>query len=142
MDYEHVHKELNRTGVTLRLLWDEYKEEIPAGRIPVSYSKFTKGYHDLPVINHVVDIYNLVFMESKFALGAYDLDKVDGAITLRFTDGGERFVPIGQEEPIPVEKGYPCLPVFPLPPQRPAPARVRHLPPSPTTTCSSATSSR
>jgi transposase len=44
VDYEYVHKELNKVGVTLKQLWDEYQEDIPEGKIPVSYSKFTKGY--------------------------------------------------------------------------------------------------
>ena len=40
-------------------------------------------------------------MESKLALGAHDIDQVDGNVTLRFTDGTERFVPIGQSEAVP-----------------------------------------
>ena len=53
-------------------------------------------------INQAVDIYNLISLESKLALGAHNIDRVVGNITLRFTDGSERFVPIGQSEPIPV----------------------------------------
>ena len=30
------------------------------------------------------------------------MDRVDGNVTLRFTDGSERFVPLGQTEPVPV----------------------------------------
>ena len=44
VDYEYVHKELNRVGVTLSRLWIEYKVDTPSGKSPVSYSKFTKGY--------------------------------------------------------------------------------------------------
>jgi hypothetical protein len=44
VDYEYVHKELNRVGVTLSRLWTEYKADTPSGKSPVSYSKFTKGY--------------------------------------------------------------------------------------------------
>ena len=53
-------------------------------------------------INQAVDIYNLISLESKLALGAHNIDRVDGNVTLRFTDGSERFVPIGQTEPVPV----------------------------------------
>jgi DNA/RNA-binding domain of Phe-tRNA-synthetase-like protein len=53
-------------------------------------------------INQAVDIYNLISLESKLALGAHNIDRADGNITLRFTDGSERFVLIGQSEPIPV----------------------------------------
>ena len=53
-------------------------------------------------INQAVDIYNLISLESKLALGAHDLDKADGDITLRFTIGTEKYIPIGQHEPVPV----------------------------------------
>lgn len=57
---------------------------------------------DVLFINQVVDLYNVISMESKLALGAHDIDHVDGNVTLRFTDGTERFVPIGQSDPVPV----------------------------------------
>lgn len=53
-------------------------------------------------INQAVDIYNMISLDSKLALGAHNMDKVDGNVTLRFTDGTERFLPIGQENPIAV----------------------------------------
>ena len=56
---------------------------------------------DVFFINQAVDIYNIISMESKLALGAHDIDQVDGNVTLRFTDGTERFVPIGQSEAVP-----------------------------------------
>ena len=58
-------------------------------------------HKDVFFINQAVDIYNIISMESKLALGAHDIDNVDGNVTLRFTDGTERFVPIGQTEPAP-----------------------------------------
>lgn len=81
------------------------RKNVPASE---NLIKLLEKHHDLPLINQAVDIYNLVSLESKLALGAHDLEKVDGAITLRFADGLERFVPIGQEEPVPVEKGEYC----------------------------------
>ena len=53
-------------------------------------------------INQAVDIYNLISLESKLALGAHNIDKTDGDVTLRFTDGTERYVPLAQNEPTPV----------------------------------------
>ena len=53
-------------------------------------------------INQAVDIYNLISLDSKLALGAHNIDQVDGDVTLRFTDGTEKFVPLGQQEPVPV----------------------------------------
>lgn len=57
---------------------------------------------ELPFINTAVDIYNLISLESKLALGAHNIERVSGNVTLRFTDGSERFVPLGQTEPVAV----------------------------------------
>ena len=44
-DYEYIHKELSRKGVTLSLLWTEYCEEChSASEIPFQYAQFCKGY--------------------------------------------------------------------------------------------------
>lgn len=44
-DYDKVHSELKRVGVTLKLLWKEYKADCEANSfIPVGYSKFCDDY--------------------------------------------------------------------------------------------------
>ncbi len=49
-DYEHVHKELKRSGVTLKLLWLEYCEECrAAGEFPYQSTQFNKYYNDYVV---------------------------------------------------------------------------------------------
>ena len=50
-------------------------------------------------VNLAVDIYNLISMETGICLGAHDLKGVNGNITLRFTTGTEKFLPLGQTEP-------------------------------------------
>lgn len=62
-----------------------------------------------PHINLIVDIYNLVSLKTGLALGAHDIDKVKGNITLRLTKGDETFIPLGKTEPVtifPGEYGY------------------------------------
>lgn len=62
-----------------------------------------------PHINTLVDIYNLISIKTGLALGAHDVDKVQGNITLRLTKGDEIFVPLGKTEPViifPGEYGY------------------------------------
>ncbi len=49
----------------------------------------------LPRINLLVDIYNLVSAETRLAMGAHDLAAIAGNIRFRFTDGSERFHPLG-----------------------------------------------
>jgi DNA/RNA-binding domain of Phe-tRNA-synthetase-like protein len=63
----------------------------------------------IPSINLLVDIYNLVSLQTKLALGAHDVSKIEGNVTLRLTDGTEKFLPLGKSEyePIPAgEYGY------------------------------------
>jgi len=40
-DWNRIHGELSRKGVTLQLLWFEYKDQHPAG---YQYSQFCQGY--------------------------------------------------------------------------------------------------
>ena len=54
-------------------------------------------YGSLAPINLAVDIYNCVSLESLLSLGAHDIDKLRGNISLRLTDGSERFTPLGKE---------------------------------------------
>ena len=82
----------DKTGVKRR-------KNIPASE---NLIKLLKKNHGMFFINQAVDIYNLISLESKLALGAHNIDRVEGDVTLRFTDGSERFVPIGQTDPIPV----------------------------------------
>lgn len=67
--------------------------------------KLLEKKQELFPINKAVDIYNLISIESKLALGAHDMDKVTGNITLRLQDGSENFIPLGQNEPKPVKAG-------------------------------------
>ena len=57
-------------------------------------------HRDMPFINLVVDIYNIISMESRLCVAAHDQDKIDGNLTVRFSDGTETYVPIGQEHPV------------------------------------------
>jgi transposase len=49
-DYEHVHREMGKNGVTLTLLWLEYSEQCrQQDDIPYKYSQFNKYYRDYVV---------------------------------------------------------------------------------------------
>ena len=46
-DYEHIHRELSKSGVTLTLLWVEYCDECRRyGQIPYQSTQFNKYYSD------------------------------------------------------------------------------------------------
>lgn len=53
-DFAHVHKELLRNGVTLKLLWEEYADKCRQGRVPyLGYSQFCKRYGDFVEANNL-----------------------------------------------------------------------------------------
>jgi DNA/RNA-binding domain of Phe-tRNA-synthetase-like protein len=54
--------------------------------------------NDLWTVNSVVDLYNCVSVKTLLPMGAFDLDKVRGNLTLRFGKPGETFSPLGQGE--------------------------------------------
>lgn len=55
-DYEYIHQELKRTGVTLKLLWQEYQDRCRAdGGIPMGYTKFCQGYSSHTAANRLTN---------------------------------------------------------------------------------------
>ena len=90
---EGFHVLHDKTGVKRR-------KNIPASE---NLIKLLEKRHEMFYLNQAVDIYNLLSLESKLALGAHDMDRTDGDVTLRFTDGTERFQPIGMPEPIAIK---------------------------------------
>lgn len=56
-------------------------------------------------INALVDLYNFISLKYALALGAHDLDKIDGRVSFDLTTGAEVFYPLGSTEPVPVLPG-------------------------------------
>lgn len=75
------------------------RKNIPASE---NLIKLLVKHGDMFYINRAVDIYNIISLESKLALGAHNMDKTEGNVTLRFTDETEKYVPLGQSEPVAV----------------------------------------
>ena len=45
LDFEQIHKEMSKSGVTLSLLWDEYCVQCSiTGKIPLGYSQYCRLY--------------------------------------------------------------------------------------------------
>jgi DNA/RNA-binding domain of Phe-tRNA-synthetase-like protein len=65
---------------------------------PENLLALTLERRSMPRINALVDVYNLVSLESKLALGAHDVEKIAGDVHLRITDGSETFWPLGSPE--------------------------------------------
>ncbi len=58
------------------------------------------GIYDEKKENKTVDIYNILSIESKLCLGAHDIDKVDGNVTLKITEDPKNvlYLIIGNKE--------------------------------------------
>ena len=55
-DYEHVHQELKKVGVTLKLLHEEYIERCKRnGEIPMGKTKFNEGYAEFTITNRLTN---------------------------------------------------------------------------------------
>jgi transposase len=55
-NYEYVHKELKKVGVTLKLLWNEYKDScLTTNTIPMGYTKFCEGYGSYTISNKLTN---------------------------------------------------------------------------------------
>ena len=67
--------------------------------------RFLEKWGEIPHINLLVDIYNCISLKYKLALGAHDWDRIDGNVHLRFTNGTEKFIPLGESEPKPIRPG-------------------------------------
>ena len=106
---DHETQESVKNNDIIQGFYDLHKEvNVPKRKnIPASENllKILLKKKEMTRINPVVDIYNIISMESKLALGAHDIACVGGNISLRLTDGSENFIPLGQEEPKEVKEG-------------------------------------
>jgi DNA/RNA-binding domain of Phe-tRNA-synthetase-like protein len=60
---------------------------------------------DIPSINTLVDLGNLVSIRYALPVAVVDLAGIDGGITVRFATGTERFTDLGSAEPVAPEPG-------------------------------------
>ncbi len=82
--------------------------EVPTRKLfsaPETLIRYVGKRGDIPRIGPLVDLYNAVSLETGLALGAHDVARIDGDISLRLTTGTEDFHPVGAAEPEPVRPG-------------------------------------
>ncbi len=60
---------------------------------------------ELPRINAIVDIYNVISLRHVLPVGGQDAEKIAGGVKLRFAGKNENFVPLGANEPHEVDEG-------------------------------------
>lgn len=76
------------------------RKNIPASENLIRLLEKNQSLHPL---NKVVDLYNLISIESGLCLGAHDLENVVGNVTLRMLHGDETYIPLGMSEPCKVK---------------------------------------
>jgi len=67
-------------------------------------TRITKG-GSLPDINPAVNLVNAISLKYTLPMGAHDLDSTEGNIEVRFSRGGDKFTPFGENEPELLEAG-------------------------------------
>jgi DNA/RNA-binding domain of Phe-tRNA-synthetase-like protein len=72
---------------------------------PETLFRYVEKRGDIPRIGPLIDLYNAISLETSLALGAHDLARIEGDISLRLTTGTERFHPVGAIEPEPIRAG-------------------------------------
>ncbi len=68
-------------------------------------AEIVKNSGKIPTINTVVDSYNIVSISKGLIIGAHDLDRVFGNVSVKIADGSELFIPLGSSEKMQVPKG-------------------------------------
>ena len=64
----------------------------------------------LPNVNTIVDSYNLIVFKTGLSIGSHDLQKIEGHLQLRHTDGQEKYTPLGSTSAAKIGAGeYACL---------------------------------
>ncbi|MEW6662383.1 MAG: B3/4 domain-containing protein [Bacillota bacterium] len=67
-------------------------------------TRISKG-GELPSINKVVNLVNALSLKYILPMGAHDVNRLSGSLGVKVASGTERFVPLGQVDPEPVEPG-------------------------------------
>ena len=103
--------DLNAAAISPRILeFNKIYRELGAGvKHPVQNLVYLiQNSGKLPTINTVVDAYNVVALKRQLSIGAHDLDKIKGDVSLKLTTGSETYTPLGsnrKEKSVPGEYG-------------------------------------
>ena len=72
---------------------------------PESLIKILFKYKSFKPINYIVDTYNYIAIKNRVSLGAHDIDRINGNVRLCFTEGAEKFIPLGKKKQQHVQPG-------------------------------------
>lgn len=75
---------------------------------PESLIKILFKYKYLKPINYIVNTYNYVAIKNRISIGAHDMEYICGNVRLCFTNGDERFIPLGKKTPQSINRNEYC----------------------------------
>ena len=96
-------KKVQKVIDSYRYLLDEKRDCGTEGLSSEQIVNFVKESKQVPNINTVTDIYNLISYKTGLIMGAYDISKIEGDLYLRVAKGDENFVPIGTKGAVKIE---------------------------------------
>jgi DNA/RNA-binding domain of Phe-tRNA-synthetase-like protein len=90
--------EKDETAKSYRKLWWNFKIDPtklrPSGEALIRRILLGKGLY---LINNFVDCFNLVSIQTGLSIGAHDIEKLSGNITIKLARNGEKFIAIGSK---------------------------------------------
>ncbi len=72
---------------------------------PEALTRIVLRGSEIRSISPLVDLYNLISIKYIIPVGAEDLDKMEGDLELTFATGSEKYIPLGEKENNPPDKG-------------------------------------
>ena len=80
-----------------REIYKSFGEKKSRSSIEALIRRLLNG-HDIPSINPIVDIYNLISLKYEIPCGGEDIDTIKDDIELTYADGTESFICVGSKE--------------------------------------------
>jgi len=111
VDFDSINDKIENSNV-LRGFRELHEAVNCSGKKYVSASenlfRYFASHKNLPNINLIVDIYNYISFRSELAIGAHDIQFINGDIDFRLTKGTELFWPLGYPKAISIKAGEYC----------------------------------
>ena len=108
---EEISQKLQKKDISNKKILDGYKEFYVKAEVngcvpaPENLINVIQKNKSIPNINTVVDCYNVISAETLLSFGAHDTSSIKGSISFRVTGGSEKFIPLGEKQPIKINKG-------------------------------------
>lgn len=110
-DLRKKHEQDNYLASPVFAAWDEAFSALGLDESGVEVSlanmleRIVKQKKDLVSVHPLVDFYNMFVLREQIPMGAYDLDRLNGDVSLLLSDGKEKFLQLGKKDFVHPEVG-------------------------------------